>query len=619
MKVLYIHQYFRTRSEAGGTRSYEFARRWVQNGHQVTMITAADGPTGADGRGHVYRQNIDGIDVLAVRVNYSNYMSFPRRVIAFLEFLVWATWIGLRQVPEMDIVFATSTPLTVGIPGYLISRWRKVPFVFEVRDLWPEAPIQLGALRNPVVIAAARWLERFLYRAAAHVVTLSPGMYEGVRQTGVEEDKLSMIPNCSDLDVFQPRSPSPEITARYNPERRFVLTYAGSLGLANGLVTIVETARILQERGQEGFLFYLIGEGREHPRLAQMAAQYGLRNLTLLPPMSKLELAEFMPLSDICLTIFAPFPVLETNSPNKLFDALALGRPVLINYGGWIQDVLEEHHAGVAVPSNDPGEIATRLIELRDRPDLMADMGRNARTLAETHYGRDTLAQQLEKVLQAVATGRGAAPRANGYGWIKRLMDIVISVPALIVCLPLGLLIALAIRLSSRGPVLFRQQRPGRHEKPFRMFKFCTMSEAHDPSGNLLPDTQRVTRLGRLLRSTSLDELPELWNVLKGEMSLVGPRPLLMRYLPYYKAPERIRFSVRPGITGWAQINGRNNLPWDDRLALDGWYVEHMSLGLDLRIMLATLLKVVKRADVQVVTDASPLRDLDEERRTHAI
>ncbi len=181
---------------------------------------------------------------------------------------------------------------------------------------------------------------------------------------------------------------------------------------------------------------------------------------------------------------------------------------------------------------------------------------------------------------------------------LKRVLDILLSAVALVVLLPFLLLIALLIRLTMGSPVLFRQQRPGLHGKPFTLYKFRTMTNARDEQGNLLPDEQRLTRLGRFLRSTSLDELPELWNVLKGDMSLVGPRPLLMEYLPLYTPEQFRRHEVRPGITGWAQIHGRNALSWEERFALDVWYVDHVSFWLDLKILALTLWKVLTREGI---------------------
>ena len=186
----------------------------------------------------------------------------------------------------------------------------------------------------------------------------------------------------------------------------------------------------------------------------------------------------------------------------------------------------------------------------------------------------------------------------------KRLLDLALTIPALILLAPVMGMVALAVRLTMGRPVLFRQVRPGLHAVPFSMVKFRTMTDARDADGHLLPDAKRLTRLGRFLRRTSLDELPELWNVLRGEMSLVGPRPLLMEYLPYYTEEERSRHTVRPGITGLAQVRGRNDLLWDDRLALDVQYVKSLDLVLDLRILLLTFAKVISGSGIIVIPSA---------------
>lgn len=199
------------------------------------------------------------------------------------------------------------------------------------------------------------------------------------------------------------------------------------------------------------------------------------------------------------------------------------------------------------------------------------------------------------------------------YRPVKRFLDIIAALVGLLFMVPVYVIVAWLIRRESYGPVLFQQARPGRHGRIFHLYKFRSMRESCDAQGNPLPDAERITRIGSFLRRTSLDELPSFWNVLKGDMSMVGPRPLLPRYLPYYRERERLRHSVRPGITGLAQVNGRNLLSWDRRLALDVWYVENMSLLLDLRILLKTVVRVLRRDSV-IVDPRSVLRDLDEER-----
>ncbi len=187
----------------------------------------------------------------------------------------------------------------------------------------------------------------------------------------------------------------------------------------------------------------------------------------------------------------------------------------------------------------------------------------------------------------------------------KRALDLLIVLPALVVLSPVIAALAALVRRKLGAPVLFKQVRPGLHGQPFTMYKFRTMTDARDDEGRLLPDAVRLTPFGKLLRSTSLDELPELWNVVKGEMSLVGPRPLLMQYLTRYSPEQARRHEVRPGVTGWAQINGRNALTWPQKFALDVWYVDHASLGLDLRILALTFLKVLRREGVSQAGEAT--------------
>jgi lipopolysaccharide/colanic/teichoic acid biosynthesis glycosyltransferase len=198
----------------------------------------------------------------------------------------------------------------------------------------------------------------------------------------------------------------------------------------------------------------------------------------------------------------------------------------------------------------------------------------------------------------------------------KRLLDLLIVIPALIALSPLIAVLAVLVRIKLGSPVLFTQERPGLHAKPFRLIKFRTMTNARDASGNLLPDEKRLGRFGRFLRSTSLDELPELINVLKGEMSLVGPRPLLMQYLPRYNAEQARRHEVRPGLTGWAQINGRNTLSWEQKFNLDVWYVDHASLWLDCRIMALTLWKVLRREGISQEGHATMTEFMGTERKS---
>jgi glycosyltransferase involved in cell wall biosynthesis len=378
MRILYLHQFFITRAGVGGTRSYEFARRFVAREHAVRMVTAGS-----------ERRTVDGIEVVGVRGAYSDYVSataasYPRRMLAFARFALGATAAALRG-PRPDVVYATSPPLTMALPGLAAAvRWR-APLVFEVRDLWPEAPIQMGALHNPLLRRAARTLERFAYRRAARLIALSPGIRDGMVAAGAPAERVALVPNAADLDLFRPAA---------RPER-FRVSYFGTMGEANDLGAAIDAARLLPD-----VELVLMGDGKRRAEL-ERAAPPNVRFTG--PARSKEEVAELAASSAACLTLFKDVPVLATNSPNKLFDTFAAGRPAIVNMDGWMRELVEKHEAGLYARAGDARELADRIAWLRDHPEAAQRMGRNARALAEREFDRDVLAARALAVLEEAA------------------------------------------------------------------------------------------------------------------------------------------------------------------------------------------------------------------------
>jgi sugar transferase EpsL len=272
------------------------------------------------------------------------------------------------------------------------------------------------------------------------------------------------------------------------------------------------------------------------------------------------------------------------------FDALAAARPVILVGGGWRRELIEGRGAGMGLPEHDVAAAAREIVDFMRDGDGLKRAGQQASALAAGRFNIERVASDVRGAIEdAVAADPRAAVMRRRTLRAKRMMDIVISLSALVILSPvlLGLGIAAAIKMG--WPVLFTQARTGLKGKIFRIVKFRSMTNAKDPAGNLLPDAERLTPFGRFLRRSSLDELPELFNVLTGDMSLVGPRPLLPEYLPYYSPEQRRRHDVAPGLTGWSQINGRNALTWEDKFALDTWYVDNVSLWLDVKILFRTL------------------------------
>ncbi len=402
MRILYLHQFFTTREGTGGTRSYEFARHLAGAGHDVTMVTAARGETPR-------RYDVGGFAVVEVKGGSPDYVratshSFARRIAGFGGFAAAASAASVK-LPRPDVVFATSPALTVAVPGLAAARRHRAPLVFEVRDLWPRAPIEMGALRNPAARALARALERAAYRGAAHVVALSPGMLEGVVESGVDPGDVTLIPNAADLDLFSPQVDPGELGDRFGDD--FVCSYFGTMGEANDLDQVVRAATLLADRGQQGVTFALMGDGKRRPALEEEVRRRALPNVVLLPASDKAAAARLAAASDACLTVFKDVPVLATNSPNKLFDTFAAGRAAIVNTDGWQRELVEDNQAGVFVRPADAEDLAAQVLALRDDPELTATMGANARRLAEARFDRRDLAEQLRAVLERAVADAG--------------------------------------------------------------------------------------------------------------------------------------------------------------------------------------------------------------------
>lgn len=406
MHVAYIHQHFSTKQGATGTRSYEMARRLLTRGHRVTMICGVNDNTARvfTINGRVSEMDIDGIQVRCIAEPYSNKMGPLRRMLAFRAFAATATRIVSSL--DADVVFATSTPLTVGVPGMKAARKLGVPFVFEVRDLWPELLISMGVMKNPLAIWYFRRIERTIYAAARHIIALAPGIKEGICKTGYPAERVTMIPNGCDLDLFRPDD-APLDDPRFGDPSDLRLVFSGAHGRANGLDSVLDAAAELKRRGERGVRFCFIGDGGRKPQLVERSRREGLDELCCwVDPMPKAELARVLPRMDVGMQILMNVPAFYYGtSPNKFFDYISCGIPVLNNYPGWLADMIRANRCGVVVPPDDPRAFADAVVQLRDRRAELAEMGRAARALAEREFSRDRLGDQFVATLEAVASG----------------------------------------------------------------------------------------------------------------------------------------------------------------------------------------------------------------------
>jgi len=358
-----------------------------------------------------YETEEAGIRVHWLPVPYSNHMSYSERMRAFVRF-AWQAARKAASIPA-DVVFATSTPLTIALPGVYAARKQKVPMVFEVRDLWPDVPIAMGALPNRVMRIGAKRLEDFAYRRSNRIVALSPGMKEGVVSSGVPPERVAVIPNSSDLELFDPATADRQLFREAHPElgKGPLVVYGGTMGRVNGVGYLARIASAAKQHGST-IQFVVVGRGAEEEEVRKIASDEGVLgvNFHLYPPLPKKEMPNLLAAADVSVSLVINVEALWANSANKFFDALASGTPMAINHGGWQAELLRDTGAGLVLPPDAPEEAAARLEAfLSDREGLQG-AGEAARELARSRFSRDDLAVQLERVLQdaVAAGGKGA-------------------------------------------------------------------------------------------------------------------------------------------------------------------------------------------------------------------
>ena len=409
MKILYFHQHFSTPKGSVGSRSFEMALALTLAGHEVTMVcgrfkggqTGLSGPFKRGKRSGIV-DGVKGLSVIEIDLPYSNEQSFLKRTSVFLKFAMRSIGVGMTH--KYDVVFATTTPLTAGIPG-IFARWlRGKPFVFEVRDLWPELPKAMGVITNPIILKMMSALEFMSYRSAHRCIGLAPGIVEGIAARGVAKDKITLVPNGCDIDLFQAADAARPEGVK---DTDLVAIYGGTHGIANGLHNALNAAEVLKSRGREDIKIVLIGSGIKKKGLVADAKARNLTNVIFMDPMPKTVLAGYFKGADIGLQLLDNIPAFYYGtSPNKFFDYIATGKPVVNNYPGWVADLVTEHQCGWTVAPDAPDAFADALEDAHARKADLADMGGRSLSLAKAKFNRETLAQSFIDVLEQTANDR---------------------------------------------------------------------------------------------------------------------------------------------------------------------------------------------------------------------
>ena len=396
MHILLIHQAFVSIKEPGGTRHYEIARDLVANGHKVTVITGqVSYLTGeATGKEGLVNHEVDehGVKILRAYSYQQWHRSFLHRILSFVSFMFSSFAFGLRT-KQVDVVWGTTPPLFQGLTAWFLARLKRAPFLFEVRDLWPKFAVAVGVLQNSLLIKLSEGLERFLYRKADRVVINSPGFRDHVIDRGAKF--VELIPNGVDISMF-PKDAELESSTTW--ENGFVVLYAGAYGVSNDLGVLLEAASLLSDNKE--IRVVLIGDGKEKNSLVEMSKEMALENVEFLPPVPKEDMPGVLASADVCLAILKPIEAFKSTYPNKVFDYMAAGKPVVLAIDGVIRSVVEEAGAGIFVRPGNASELADAVTELWGNPTDVKRMGKAGRKYVEEHFDRSKQVESLVAVLE---------------------------------------------------------------------------------------------------------------------------------------------------------------------------------------------------------------------------
>ncbi len=395
--ILIIHQHFCPPTGFGNNRSYEVAKNLIARGHRVTILTGS-GNFNQQPSTLFSSQLIEGVQVDCIRVYYSHHMSNIKRVWSFILFFMYACRLVWKYKKTVDVIYAVSTPLSIGLVGLWFKKIIKKPLFFEIWDLWPDVPIQMGILKNTLLIKFLYKIERLIYAKSNHIVLLSTGMKEYLLNKNVAATKMTVLFNGTNIQQFSPSENQSALRAKYNiPSNAFIVLYAGTIGLANGLEFFVDVAEKIQQKKYAHIQFYFIGNGNRLLTIKSYVREKNIGNVVFIERMPKESIADYFKLANVGIVSFSPFKILDTNSANKYYDYLASGLPVLINYGGWQKAALENNRCGFSASTVTAATDA--LINLHADTGLYTQMSANARALAVKEYDRNEISSQLHTLI----------------------------------------------------------------------------------------------------------------------------------------------------------------------------------------------------------------------------
>ena len=405
MHILFLSHYFPPESNAPASRTYENCRRWVRRGHKVTVITCVPNvPDGVvyDGYKNRLRQRevVDGINVVRVWTYVAANRGRIRRTLNYISYMFSAIFFSLF-VRKPDVIVATSPQFFCGWAGVIASRLRRVPFILEIRDIWPDSIVAVGALRNRRIVRILEWLELKMYAAAKHIITVGKSYKQVLIEKGVPAEDISIITNGFDCDIFYPRESDEKVRQRYNLNGEFVCSYVGTIGMACGLEVVLHTAKLLKNRQRNDIKFLLVGAGATKEQLRRQALEENLDNIVFVERQDREAIPRILSVADACLVHLRRSDHFKTVFPSKILEATAMAKPTILGVEGYAAQFLREADAGICIEPENADQLAEAVENLADDPELCRSLGQAGREYVTKHHDRDNLASEyLDKIVQ---------------------------------------------------------------------------------------------------------------------------------------------------------------------------------------------------------------------------
>jgi len=407
--ILFLTDNFPPETNAPASRTHEHAKRWVAAGHRVTVVTGA--PNFPSGKIHAgyrnalwRRETLDGIEVLRVWTYITANEGFARRTLDYASFMASAIFAS-PFLPRPDVIVATSPQFFTPCAAWVVSLLRRRPFVFELRDLWPDSIVAVGAMRDTRLIRWLRKLEYFLYRQAAKIVSVTQSFKHVLTANGIDASKIAVVPNGVDLDIYRPGPRPEDLARRLGVEGKFVAAYVGTVGMAHGIGTLLDAARALQ--GRTDIAFVVVGTGAEQAALAEKARTEGLANVVFVGAVGKAEVRDYWRLCDVAIILLRDAPLFRHVIPSKMFEAMGMQRPIILGVRGESEQILLESAAGLTIPPEDADALARSVADLADNRERCIALGLRGRRFASERFNREAMAMQMLAELERVA-GEGA-------------------------------------------------------------------------------------------------------------------------------------------------------------------------------------------------------------------